>query len=309
MSFDLSWLWNWLSSVANQIAQWLQSIWGSVSQIQNVGQGILAGLASVASAIWDALVKFGEAFKGAFQWIYNGFSAIGQAIYSFGQWLWSALVGIPHAIYAFGQWIWNGILWVINGIVGILSSVWNFIVNGIEWLWNSLVSAFGNLANAVNAWFTNVVAGMRSKIKQMIRVDLTLYMTWNFIGKTIERGSLKGLLLSPLAVIGGILAGELLGAVIDAVTPSGVSNTFKVVPDQSLPQLQLPRLSITGVPQPSIPGEIGISIPSTPPSAPGIITGTSDESLELPNIRVDYSTNSNTLSLSAPIISVETEVR
>jgi phage-related protein len=82
MSVDLSWLWNTIQSLYGAVQNFLNLILTTLQNIVNTGQGIYAGFAAFASAVWDAFIRgldtLGNWVKQAFEWIYSGLNKLGQ---------------------------------------------------------------------------------------------------------------------------------------------------------------------------------------------------------------------------------------
>lgn len=301
MSFDLSWFWNWLQGVVDTIASWFNSLWGVAQQITNTGQGLFAGLATVASGLWDSLRWLADQIYGGLKWFYDGLVSIGEALKGFGEWIWNALAGIPSAIYGFGQWLWNGLLWVANVVGQALANVWNAIVEGIEWLWNQLVNAYNAFVEGINTWWTNTIVWFRQKLKQTIMADLTIFMSWKGAEKALERGDWKAIMILPVGALAGAFAGAVFAEIVDAMIPTPSTTVFQLVPSMTLPSISLPRVTAPYVPTPAVPAA---------PEVPAIGYGLPyDIILDLGlNIVIDTSTESSDTTLNIPSTVVETEI-
>mgnify|MGYP000377265959 CR=1 FL=1 len=256
MSFDLSWFWNWLSGVIDQIRNWFSGIWDTVQQITNTGQGLFSGLSVLASAIWDSIKYFGQRIYEGLKWFFDGLKSLGEGVAKLGEWIWNALANLPNAIQNLGQWIWNGILWIAKTVGEVISMLWNLVAEGIEWVWNNLVSGINTFIDSVNVWWTNTFKLLRQKLKQTIVADVTIYFTWKSMEKSVESGDGWKVLLMPLYAVAGAIGGGIFAEMIDSFVPNPETTTYPLIPTVNIPTISLPRTTPPAIPTPTEPSPV-----------------------------------------------------
>jgi hypothetical protein len=262
----LTWIWDALSGVLAQISVFLSGLAEPLSQIINTGQGIFSGLATFASAIWDAIYKFGE-------WIWKmgteSLETLGNWIWlsisSFAQYLGAWLGQLPKAISDIGNWIWSVMTWIYGSLWTVVSTIWNWIFTSIQSFWNIQIQTFNMLANTVNNWFKDLIISFRSKLIQTVKADLALYIGWKGISKLGEEFGLRSLLGAFIAPVGGLVSGEIFGSMLDAMIPS-TELDVKLMPTINLPSITVETLTIpeypyTPTPSPTTPPSIGYGLP------------------------------------------------
>ena len=251
--FDLSWLWNLLSGVADTIKSWFNSIWSVTQNIVNTGQGIFSGLVAFGSQIWDAIVKFAETvgswFYNAFSWIYNGLKYVadifGQWVSTAFGWIGSAVSWVAQQIYNFGNWIYNGLVYIWNWIVNLAQGVWSALVNFFSGVANAIGSWWSNVVNGINSWFTNLVVSIRNKIVQTIIADVSIFFGWKSMERLTHANSLKDAGFSILGLLGSPFVGYLFGNIINGLIPSPSTTPITLIPQISPFVYTPPELTVT----------------------------------------------------------------
>jgi len=279
MTLDLSWLWEALQGVVTAIQDFFAQIWEQVQQISNTGQGLFSGLATLGSALWDA-------------------------IYKFGQWIWQSLSNIPNAIYSAFQWIYNGVIWIGGQISLAIQNVLNFIYNVFGNIYNAIRSWLSGFRDSVNAWFSNLIVGFRAKLKKSIMANISIYGMWKSMEKFIENPSMKTLALAVASPFAFPFLGAMISETIDAMIPTPSTSSIEVMPPIDLPEIAIPTLTIPREPYPSAP-----AMPPTPIIGLGLPY---DIELKPDRVRInyDYTTEStdNTLDPGSISLTLESEV-
>ena len=274
MSFDFSWFWDALTSISSTIQNFFTSLWSQVQNISNTGQGILYGLTTFGTQIWDAIVRWASTFG---EWFHKAFERFKEGLENLGNWLGqtigyglqvigSAISWISGQIYNFGNWLWNGILWIGQQISNIFTDIWNWIASTISNLLTTLADWYNNIRTALNNWFTGMFVSFRSKLKQSIIANITLATAYKSIEKITD---IKSISEFPTAIakifinpVLGYLGGTFMAEVVDRLIPTPSTSTIEFIPPLTLPTFTPPTLSITVAPQPTPP--------TPPPEAPPI---------------------------------------
>jgi hypothetical protein len=286
---DLSWLWNWITSVIDQIRQFFSNLWSDIQQISNTGQGLFAGLASLGSAIWDAIKSFGDKVRSAFEFIENLGSRIKEGLEKFGEWIYSALGSIPRAIYSGLMWVWNGIVnfgrQAARAIRGALSWIKGLFVE----IYTKFKTFISDLRTSVNSWWTSLIVSVRKKLKQSIVATLSITLAWKAAERFMRNPSAKSFAAAIGMPIAGAFIGEILGSVVEALVPIPSTVPLELIPSIAMPDITVPEPSIeevetpvplTTVPEVPRPPAIGFGLPYdvdiSISAYPSGTTGTSD---------------------------------
>jgi hypothetical protein len=273
--FDLSWVWETLTSICDTIASWFESLWEDVtSKIVNTGQGIFSGLTSLGSIIWDALVKFAETigswFYNALKWIYDGFCFVANVFgewvsYAF-QWVGSGLNWIAQQLYNFGNWLYNGLVFIWNWIVNTATGIWNAIVSWFSGIATAIGNWWGSVTTSINAWFTNILKGIRQKMLQTVVADVGIYFGWKSVERLTQAKSLSDGVFGLFGMIASPFAGYLFGSIIDGLIPIASTEPFELIPTVGGFSYTPPSMTVEKPTEPTKP-DMG-----TPPSAPPRVT-------------------------------------
>ena len=239
MSYDLSWLWNLLTQIAQSIASWFSNIWGVAQYIVNTGQGIFSGLVAFGSILWDAITKafdtIGSWFYNAFKWIYDGVSyfanVFGQWVNTAFSWIGSAFAWIAQQIYNFGAWIYNGLTYIWNWIVNTAIGVWNAITNFFSGIASAIGSWWGSVVSGLNSWFSNLVIGIRRKLVQTLMADVGIYFGWKSMERLTHAKSLTEAGLSLLGLLSAPFVGYLFGNMINGIIPLPSTTPIQLIPE------------------------------------------------------------------------------
>lgn len=305
-SYDLSWLWNTLNSISATLTSWFSGISSTLTSITNTGQGLFTGLASLASALWDAITKFatifGQWIGTAFNWIYQGLVAFAA---TFGQWVNSAfsfiaqgLTWVGSQLYNFGQWIWNSLYsigtWLYNGIAYIGDQLYNFgqwaynglvyiqswIISAAEGLWSAVTTWFATIASdistfwnsvigSVNTWFMTIITTFRSKIISTITADIAITQGWKAAERLTNIQDIPDVIFGVAGLLTAPFVGMILGSIVDAVLPIPHTTTYPVIPDIGVPSITIPSIAIS---TPTIPSAPVYPTARTPPLSPTLPT-------------------------------------
>jgi len=279
VTVDLSWLWEALQEVVTAIQDFFNQIWSQVQQISNTGQGLFSGLATLGSALWDA-------------------------IYKFGQWIWQSLSNIPNAIYSAFQWIYNGVIWIGGQISLAIQNVLNFIYNVFGNIYNAIRNWLGGFRDSINTWFSNLIVGFRAKLKKSIMANISIYGMWKSMEKLVENPSTKTFMLVAVSPFLFTAMGTVVSETIDAMIPTPSTSNIEVMPPISLPEITIPTLTIPRESYPSAP-----TMPPTPVIGLGLPYDI-EVSPDRVRINYDYTTEStdNTLDPGGISLTLESEV-
>lgn len=282
MAIDFSWLITALQNIAGNINSFFSSIWGSIEQIVNVGQGIFAGLANFGgwiyqglvdsfNWIWKGLSDFGnsvlEGFINIANGIYNAFSWIGTQVFNFGQWLWSGIQGFANM--------------VVNGFIYVMNAVYDFLVTASNTIWTFIVG----FKTSVDQWWGNMMVSIRSKLKQSIMFSVTTDIAWksaqSIPSKLMSSRSIGEMGTGFIGALGGLIvapfAGYIMSEMLDVLIPTPTSTIYKVAPDFGEFSLTAPSLEAQAPmpPSPSSPGELVVGFGTTLSTSRITMTGIS----------------------------------
>ena len=265
---DLSWLWEILKSIVDTIKDWFASIWETAQNISNTGQGIFAGLSAFGSALWDAIVSFGEMLSGGFLY---AFDKIKKGLESLGSYIWGAFLNglqaigaglgwIANQMYCFGKWLYNGFSWVAKVVGNVIAGIVDWFGSVLSGLLNTLGNWYENLRTGINQWFTGIFTGVRRKLKHSIIASLTITVSYKSLEKLPEAKSpleYVGVLVNPII---GYIGSYFIAEMIDKLIPTPSTSVFEVVPPIAIPTYEPPKYSYTLPPEPTPP-----ETPPTPP--------------------------------------------
>jgi len=313
--------WAVFQSIVSSIQEWFSAIWSSASNIVNTGQGLFTGLIAIASALWDAIQKFG-------QWIYNALTAALTYLYNgikywadiFGQWFNAAMSWVGSGIswigaqlYNFGQWIWNGIMYIAQYVGNALTGVWNAIVGFFSSLSTAFWGWWNAVATGINNWWTGIILGIRNKIKHSIMASITISSAWRagekLIDKFSEVNSIRGAISTVggglLGMFGSLFVGYILGELVDGLIPTPSTSSFQLIPTLTAPTIPSFEMTITppSIPTPPTPGFPTTGIPTPPGIGYGLPY---DVSLTMPRVSSDTTISSRDLEPPPPTLSYDT---
>jgi hypothetical protein len=283
MSFDLSWLWNLLDSIADTLNSWFAGIWTQVSNIINTGQGIFGGLVAFGSQIWDALTKFavyiGDALVNAYNYFKSGLENMASI---FGEWLSGAfnflsagVSWIGSQLYNFGNWLYNGVLYVWNWLVNSLTALWDALTSWFAGISTAIGNWWASVTNSINAWWTDLLKGFRSKIVQTITADITISMAWKGAERILSPSKVSDIGYGLFGILTSPVIGRVVGEIVNAVVPMPSTSTYPLIPTiggftYTPPSLTIETPTEKTPPPPSVEGT---------PTYP--FSGTSEKSLNL----------------------------
>jgi len=283
MSFDLSWLWNFLNSISTTINSWFATIWTQAQNIVNTGQGIFSGLMAFGSQLWDALLKFGTTIGQFFKDAYDSISAgIQNAFNVFGQWLNSAFTFLASGVtwfgsqlYNFGNWFYNTVLYIWNWTVNTLTGIWTALTSWFAGVATAIGSWWTSVINGINSWWSNLLIGFRNKIITTIQADITITMAWKSAERILNPTKMDDIGYGIFGMFASPIFGRLLGEIVNAVVPMPSSTTYPLIPPIGGFTYTPPALSITtptekAPPSPSVSGA---------PSGPFTGVSSSDEKM------------------------------
>jgi len=318
---SLEWLWEALQGVISSIQNWFSGIWETVSSISNTGQGIFAGLVNFASALWDAIQKFGEwIWKGlteAWEYLYNGLKywadVFGQWFNMAMSWIGSGVSWLGAQLYNFGQWIWNGIMYIAQYIGNALTGVWNAIVGFFSSLSTAFWGWWNAVATGINNWWTGIILGIRNKIKHSVMASITISSAWKagekFLDKFSEVKSIRGAISTVggglLGMFGSLFVGYILGELVDGLIPTPSTSSFQLIPTLTAPTIPSFEMTITppSIPTPPTPGFPTTGIPTPPGLGYGLPY---DVSLSPPTLSKDTTISSRDGEPPPPTLSYDT---
>ena len=267
---DLSWLWEVLKSIVDTIKDWFSKIWEQAQNITNTGQGLFAGLSAFGSALWDAIVSFGEMISGGFLY---AFDKIKKGLENFGSYIWGAFLNglqaigaglgwIANQFYGFGQWLYNGISWVAKVVGNVIAGIVDWFGTVLSDLLNTLGSWYENVRNGINQWFTGIFTGIRSKLKHSIIASLTITVSYKSLEGLHDAKGWFDYLKVVVNPVLGYLGSYFIAELIDKLIPTPSTSVFEVCPPIAIPSYTPPKYSYTLPPEP-VP-------PETPPAPPPI---------------------------------------
>jgi hypothetical protein len=245
MSLSFQDIWNLLNeaiSVINQFFSDLASIFGDIS---NTGQGIVAGLTSFGSFLWDGLTKFADAIKVLWTPLIPTLNDFNTFINNLGNFLFNALTNIANAIFRFNEWIFNGIIWLGSQIVNVFEDVINFFMSLVVDVWNQLSTWFIDVSNTTNAWFTDLALRFRRNIQQLLVVEPAYYAFERSFKKFVDDPSAKGLLRIVVTPILGAIGGSIMATLLNNLTPNPQTTPLTILPALRLPTMPQSHLDIT----------------------------------------------------------------
>lgn len=270
MSFDLSWLWDIINTISQTVQSWFSSIWSSVQNIINTGQGIFAGLIAFGSQLWDAFIKglstLGEWLYKQFEWVYNGVKywadVFGQWFSIAISWVGSGVSWIAQQFYNFGNWIWNGILWIWDTVRNAIIGLWNWITTTISGIISAIGTWWCNVTNGINTWFTNLLKTFRQKLTATITADVAIYSMWKAGERILQPTSLKDIGYGLLGIGLSPIIGYAIGKFVDALVPIPSTEPYPLIPNISGLTYTPPSLEVERPIEPTAP-DIG-----APPAMP-----------------------------------------
>lgn len=272
MSYDLSWLWDAITSIVLSMQTWFLGLWSVVQYIMNTGQGIFLGLIAFGVQLWDAITKglgkLGEWFADAYKKIKEGLEGLadtlGQWLSNAFQWIGSAIGYVAQQIYNFGSWIWNTLSWIWDLIRNAIIGLWNWITETLSGIANAVSSWWTNVIYGVNTWFTNILKVFRQKIVTTIMADISIAGMWKAGERILNPNSLKDIGYGVLGILLSPFIGYTIGRIVDAIVPLPSTEPYPLIPDITGFTYTPPQLTIerpTGISAPSI------GVPPTPPTA------------------------------------------
>lgn len=290
MSFDLSWLWNLLNSIASTLNTWFATIWTQVINIANTGQGVFAGLVAFGSQLWDGLTKFavtvGEAFENAYNYLKSGLENFGNV---FGQWVNSAFTFLAQGVtwlgsqlYNIGYWLYDTLAYVWQHTVNTVVALWNNLTTWFSGVATSISSWWGSVTTAINTWWTNIITTFRNKMIQSVTASLAITIAWKSAERFFSMSKMSDLGYGMVGILTAPIVGRLVGEIVDAVVPIPSSATYPLIP--SLPAFGYtpPTLSVSAPTPPTPPTPTVVGAPA------GAFTGLSEKALPI-SLSVDYS--------------------
>jgi len=245
MSLTFQDIWNLLNqaiSVINQFFSDLASIFGNIS---NTGQGIVAGLTSFGSFLWDGLTKFADSIKVLWTPLIPTLNDFNNFINNLGNLLYNAFTNIADAIFRFNEWIFNGLVWLGLQIVNVFEDVINYFMSLLTSLWNQLNAWFSEISATTNAWFTDLALRFRRKIQQLLVTEPAYYAFEHSFKKFVDEPSVKGLVRIVVTPIIGAIGGSLMATFLDSLTPNPFTTPLTILPALRLPTMPDNHLDIT----------------------------------------------------------------
>jgi phage-related protein len=270
IGWDLSWFFGILPTIVQNLANFLSSLSPSLEGIINTGQGLFAGLSTLGSAIWDAILKgiesFGKWLYNTFKWIYDGIvywaSVFGEWISYAFQWVGSGLNWIAQQVYNFGNWLYNSLVYIWNWLVNAIKGVWTAICNFFSGIATAIGTWWNNVTSGINSWFTSLVTGIRNKLVENIMADVGIYFGWKSIDRLINAKSVKDAIFSILGLVCSPLVAYVYGNIINGLVPTPSTTPIQLIPSIPMFSYTPPSLEVETPTEKPYP-EIG-----TPPSAP-----------------------------------------
>ena len=183
----------------------------------------------------------------------NFIQSIPKAITDFATMVYNAIVNLPNAIYNFGQWLWNGVLWVAKIISEIPTRIFNAVVDAFNNLFSNVETYFNNLRNSINSFITSLAIRARTKLKQILISNLTIYATWKYAEVQIKKGSLGGIIKIPLITLGTYFISYIIAEAVDQLIPVPSTTNYEFIPPITLPKVEIPSVSPIEVPTPEAP--------------------------------------------------------
>jgi len=245
MSLTFQDIWNLLNqaiSVINQFFSDLASIFGNIS---NTGQGIVAGLTSFGSFIWDGLVKFADAIKILWTPLIPTLDDFNTFINNLGNLVYNAFTNIANAIFRFNEWIFNGLVWLGLQIVNVFEDTINYFMALLTSVWNQLNTWFSEISAITNAWFTDLALRYRRKIQQLLVIEPAYFAFEHSFKKFVDEPNTKGLLRIVVTPILGAIGGSLMATFLDSLTPNPRTTPITILPALRLPTIPDNHLDIT----------------------------------------------------------------
>ena len=232
---NLEWIWNALSTVADNIGSFVENVRNAFSFITDLPKALWNGLVALGSMIWDGIRWIADRFHDAWVTLSNAFSWIGNKIREFG------------------EWIYNGIVWLGK-------QVWQLIVNAINWIAGRLAdfcnwvrSSFETMIQGINQWWCNVLISFRQKMKAIIATDITLHFAWKSAEKIPQVERFRDI-FKPLVGIGiSPIIGVIVAEIFDAMVPQPKCENVTLMPVPQLPEVVVRPISPTAVPEPPAP--------------------------------------------------------
>ena len=265
---DLSWLWEILKSIVDTIKDWFSKIWETAQNITNTGQGLFAGLSAFGSALWDAIVSFGEMLSGGFLY---AFDKLKKGLENLGSYIWGAFLSglqaigsglgwIANQLYGFGKWLYNGFSWVVKVIGNVIAGIVDWFGTVLSQMLSTLGSWYDNLRTGINQWFTGLFTAFRRKLKQSIVASLTITVSYRSLERLPEAKNLLDYVKVMANPVIGYLGSYFIAEMIDKLIPMPSTSVFEVCPPISLPSYTPPKYSYALPPEPTPP-----ETPPTPP--------------------------------------------
>jgi phage-related protein len=311
MSIDLSWLWNTIQSLYGAVQNFLDLIWSVLQNIVNTGQGIYAGFAALASAIWDAFIRgldtLGNWVKQAFEWIYSGLDALGKWL---GQnigvaigWIGSGLTWIGSQIYNFGAWLFNIVLTGWNYLINTLQGLWDALTTWFSGIVNAIPAWWNSVADSINTWFSSLLNTFRQKFITMLTANIAIATAWKAAERMTQPNRWQDIAWGFVGVALAPVAGYFVATIADMFVPTPATTPYPLIPTMPTLTFTPPPIAVSPPTPPSPPA------PGEPPSPPGLGFGLPlDVTLTMPSISFDVTTSSTDNSLSMPSLTYETEV-
>lgn len=269
MSWSIWDLWNIINQALSLIQSFFQSLWSTISSIQNTGQGVFAGLSALGSAIWDALIKITQNIASAITSAFTTFAEglknladiLGGWLSTMGQWLSAGLQWVANAVWSFGSWIYCALTFVWDFVVNVVSGVWSAITSFFSGFQSAIGQWWASVSSSVNAWFTNFVLGIRRKLIQTIMTDISIYFGWKSIERMVKAKDFKTMGLSTIGLLASPLVGYLFGSMVNGLVPTPSTEPIELIPSIPMFEYSPPALTITR------PSE-RVPIEAVPPSYP-----------------------------------------
>jgi hypothetical protein len=245
MSLTFQDIWNLLNNAISAINQFFSDLASIFAPITNTGQGIVAGLTSFGSFLWDGLTKFADSIKVLWTPLIPTLNDFNNFINNLGNLLYNALTNIANAIFRFNEWIFNSIIWLGLQIVNVFEDIINYFMSLLTSVWNQLNTWFSEISAITNAWFTDLALRFRRKIQQLLVVESAYFAFERSFKKFVEEPSAKGLVRIAVMPIVGAIGGSLMATFLDALTPNPFTTPLTILPALKLPTMPDNHLDIT----------------------------------------------------------------
>jgi hypothetical protein len=245
MSLTFQDIWNLLNNAVSAINQFFNDLANIFTPITNTGQGIVAGLTSFGSFLWDGLNKFADAIKVLWTPLIPTLEDFNNFINNLGNLLYNAFTNIADAIFRFNEWIFNGLVWIGLQIVNVFEDIINYFMSLLTSVWNQLNTWFSEISTITNAWFTDFALRFRRKIQLLLVTEPAYYAFEHSFKKFVDEPSLKGLARIVVTPILGAIGGSLMATFLDSLTPNPFTTPLTILPALRLPTMPDNHLDIT----------------------------------------------------------------